>query len=117
MVTAVDENALQELYDANTTKLSMGGEMSLAFGPLGRTASGEAFVASDTNTSTAEREKGAERSLLSRGSLSGSLLKRLSRGGPHYSQEGVHLGAQVYPESFEVSPRSRGVIIALEGLS
>ncbi|KAH8052808.1 hypothetical protein JL722_9942 [Aureococcus anophagefferens] len=53
MITAVDAQALAELYDAQTTKLTFGGEASFAFGPLGRTATGEAMVATDASTATA----------------------------------------------------------------
>ena len=53
MITAMDAQALAELYDAQTTKLTFGGEASFAFGPLGRTATGEAMVATDASTATA----------------------------------------------------------------
>jgi len=53
MITPVDSRAIEEFCNANTSKVSMGGEASLAFGPVGRTASGDAFFASDASVAGA----------------------------------------------------------------
>mmetsp|Transcript_5589 Transcript_5589/g.16456 ORF Transcript_5589/g.16456 Transcript_5589/m.16456 type:complete len:437 (-) Transcript_5589:56-1366(-) len=52
-VTALDEGVLAELCDTNTTKLALGGEVGFAFGPVGRTAAGDAVVSTDASAATA----------------------------------------------------------------
>jgi len=52
-VTALDEGVLSELCDTNTTKLALGGEVGFAFGPVGRTAAGDAVVSTDASAATA----------------------------------------------------------------
>jgi len=51
-VTPLDSKAVAEFCDEQTSKVAMGGEVSFAFGPLGRTAGGEAIVSSDANTAS-----------------------------------------------------------------
>mmetsp|Transcript_5602 Transcript_5602/g.7931 ORF Transcript_5602/g.7931 Transcript_5602/m.7931 type:complete len:486 (-) Transcript_5602:1891-3348(-) len=51
-ITPLDKKAIDEFCDEQTSKLSMGGEASLALGPLGRTAGGEAIVASDSSATS-----------------------------------------------------------------
>lgn len=52
-VTPLDSDAIAEFCNTSTSKLSMGGEVGFAFGPLGRTAAGDGIVASDGSTTSA----------------------------------------------------------------
>ncbi|KAJ8602978.1 hypothetical protein CTAYLR_001485 [Chrysophaeum taylorii] len=52
-VTPLDAEAISEFCNNQTSKVAMGGEVSFAFGPLGRTASAEGIVASDASTTSA----------------------------------------------------------------
>mmetsp|Transcript_18836 Transcript_18836/g.28417 ORF Transcript_18836/g.28417 Transcript_18836/m.28417 type:complete len:348 (-) Transcript_18836:814-1857(-) len=52
-IVALDDAALLELADESTSKVSLGGRAGLAFGPIGRAASGEALLASDASATAA----------------------------------------------------------------
>lgn len=51
-VTPIDSGAVAEFCNTSTYKVSFGGEVSFAFGPLGRTAAGDGIVASDGSTTS-----------------------------------------------------------------
>ena len=52
MVTALDSAQLARFADPKVKQMTMGGEASLAFGPLGRTAAGEVRGGNDASVDT-----------------------------------------------------------------